>query len=1038
MTTFAHSQSDTFLEARSPITGRRLLVNPSFDKVLVPADMNIDRARALGAELPAYWETRSRTSNAWAASHDMRDAYHAFAEVRTLDDFMSAIDRMADLAIVSAKPRAQVRRMLIWLTRLWSHGLVAVPPKWVAEYKINCAISPFTVGPNIAWFEDINAVASLRSERERRRPAGLALRIAATAVGVEELGDLTPQTTAEGVRRAMGTRAIGTIKAIIAAQGARYGPAACPTTQDWGMVLYRPRIKSDPNFLWSTVEDPTVKAWRESLVQWLAQRRVKSGALKLGEFFLNYLIANPAVTRSPEQFCRRSYTAPVPYREWLDIRYGNRRSLFDTNNLSAEFFGWLLDVRLATQDNLGRPVRSPNHWNPCPRMQRKQQPIHTHREAMPTRYIRELVHILTDDDHAWPKALSSEWLPWHDPDTGQWQKIWSPVRASALLLKLHLPLRTYQVRMLDSGEADTESYADGRWVPNTGPLAPAPGRPVRRGFLRKFTDPASGAVHTGFYVNTNKTQDRGIDERDMGYEIPWQHGDVIAVVTDLLNWQQRYNPIRAPLPWSEIHDNELRRKGSLDEFARRDHACFLFRDPCGTYHNEPITDSRLRPFWLLLLDQLERRVAARGETLADGSVIRFIDKRDPRNDYPLRAAYDLHTLRVTLITALATEGGVPIPILSKCIAGHASILMTLYYVKLGAAQITETLARAQRKIGLEEQRNFLRFLQSAERDGIAATVASNDASGLIALHENTPGSWVVGDQGICPVGGALCHVGGPKLSSNPQLADYAPTPGGPRNCVRCRFFITGPAFLGALVAHFNAIGVRLVAAAEQFRAREAAIRRLEDEVASQADHLAQSDLMDELNAAQDHHHRSMRDVDDLSHNLHAVYRLTERCRAIVHANADATPDGLNLVLVGDQDDFEAAIEMTTDFELVNAVCQAARVYPGDDPTLANLRRARILDAMLARNGCRPVFSTLTEDEALAVGNELVNLLVKRFGHTDAVSLIEGERIMDASGIAEDVQRMLRNRPPEPLDHSSPLLAIRNDRPVSGTPLERPA
>ena len=64
------------------------------------------------------------------------------------------------------------------------------------------------------------------------------------------------------------------------------------------------------------------------------------------------------------------------------------------------------------------------------------------------------------------------------------------------------------------------------------------------------------------------------------------------------------------------------------------------------------------------------------------------------------------------------------------------------------------------------------------------------------------------------------------------------TPGGPRNCVRCRFFITGPAFLGGLVAHSNAIGVRLVAAGERFRSREAEIRRLEHEVARHADHPA--------------------------------------------------------------------------------------------------------------------------------------------------------------------------------------------------------
>ena len=1038
MTIFAHSQSDTFLETRSPITGRRLLVNPSIDKVLVPADMDMNRARELGEELPAYWEMRSRTSNAWATSHEMRDAYHAFAAIDTLADFMRAIDRMADVATGAAKPRSQVQRMLIWLTRLWSHGLIAVPPKWTAEYKVNCPVSRFTLGHHLKWLDEIAAVAAAKSPSEQRRIKGLAVRLATTAVGVAELGDLTPATTGEGVRETMGTRFPGIAKAILNAQDARYGAAACTTLMDWGLKAYRLRRKSDVAFRWATAEDPKLEPWRNCLAQWLSERTVKSQALKLGEFFLNYLIANPTVTRNPEEFCRRTYTPAVPYREWAERRHRNPRALFDANNLGKEFIDWILDTRLSSPDDLGRPVRSPAHWNPVPRMQRKQQAIQTHREAIPTRYVRELIRILTEDDYAWPKTVSSDWLPWYDRESGRWIRIWSPVRVSALLLKLHLPLRTFQVRMLESGEADSERYLDGRWIPNEGPLAPPSNRVIRRGFLRKFTNPLSGEVHTGFYINTNKTQDRGTDEDDRGYEIPWQHGDAIEIATNLLRWQERYNAIDAPLPWADLHDQAIRRAGRSAEFARRGAACFLLRDPCGTYRNEPLTDSRVRPFWILLLNELERRVAARGETLADGSPIRFIDKRNPETGYPRRPVYDLHTLRVTLITALATEGGVPIPILSKCIAGHASILMTLYYVKLGAAQITETLAQAQRRIGLEEQRNFARFLQSAESESLSAAVANNDASGLIALHQNTPGSWVVSDTGICPVGAALCHLGGPKLTPNPQLSDYAPTPGGPRNCVRCRFFITGPAFLGGLVAHFNAVGVRLVAAAERFRVQEDNIRRLEDEVARHSDQPTESSIMAELHAAHDHHHRGVREVDDLAHNLHAVYRLTERCRAIVHETANATAEDLSLVLVGDRTDFEAAIEMTTDFELMNSVCQAARIYPDDDPALANLRRARILDAMLARNGCRPVFASLTEDEALAIGNQLVNLLVKRFGHTDAVALIEGKRLMDASGIAEDVRRVLGNRLPRPLDHSPPPLAIRNDGPSPAKPHQGPA
>ncbi|MCQ4504550.1 integrase family protein, partial [Vibrio parahaemolyticus] len=46
-------------------------------------------------------------------------------------------------------------------------------------------------------------------------------------------------------------------------------------------------------------------------------------------------------------------------------------------------------------------------------------------------------------------------------------QIWSPVKAMVILIKLHLTLRTYQVRMLDIGEADTWRYEQGLWILNT-------------------------------------------------------------------------------------------------------------------------------------------------------------------------------------------------------------------------------------------------------------------------------------------------------------------------------------------------------------------------------------------------------------------------------------------------------------------------------------------------------------------------------------------------------------------------------------------
>jgi hypothetical protein len=54
--------------------------------------------------------------------------------------------------------------------------------------------------------------------------------------------------------------------------------------------------------------------------------------------------------------------------------------------------------------------------------------------------------------------------------------------------------------MLDSGEADTMIYSNGRWVKNTGALAPISSKTIQREFLRRFLDKRASTDFTGFYV----------------------------------------------------------------------------------------------------------------------------------------------------------------------------------------------------------------------------------------------------------------------------------------------------------------------------------------------------------------------------------------------------------------------------------------------------------------------------------------------------------------------------------------------------------
>ena len=198
--------------------------------------------------------------------------------------------------------------------------------------------------------------------------------------------------------------------------------------------------------------------------------------------------------------------------------------------------------------------------------------------SLSIRYIRELRGMLAEGrnfrDWTWAQQTMGEgrtggdWfvvdpklIDLKDPDcvarqrtTSQHEKetkgypaevweLWSPVRAVALYIKLELPLRTLQVRMLDSGEADTWRYADGDWVLNLNRLAQgSERRPVQQGVFRRSTALTDGdAVSTVLYINTNKTADITTSGPEKGYVLPWSfggplHQDAFYWFEKLRNW----------------------------------------------------------------------------------------------------------------------------------------------------------------------------------------------------------------------------------------------------------------------------------------------------------------------------------------------------------------------------------------------------------------------------------------------------------------------------------------------------------------------
>lgn len=242
---------------------------------------------------------------------------------------------------------------------------------------------------------------------------------------------------------------------------------------------------------WVKCEYPQLNAWRDLAVEWLkGENRGLSHKLHaLVIFFERYLIRQN-LSLDPAELLARSTYLPDFYR----ISCPDSPDGVKYNNHIHSFLHFVLLREFSEISDDGKPVVSPVFHNPVPRMSKsglpkREESVHS---PLPYGYIDELRHILAAGpyfrDWKWAQgalgmgsgqsgSFAPDWfevpetlIDLNDPDC-VWRErrvkkrtyleMWSPVRWVALLTKLILPLRTFQVRMLDSGEADTWRYATG-------------------------------------------------------------------------------------------------------------------------------------------------------------------------------------------------------------------------------------------------------------------------------------------------------------------------------------------------------------------------------------------------------------------------------------------------------------------------------------------------------------------------------------------------------------------------------------------------
>ena len=926
------------------------------------------------------------------------------------------------------KSNGQDARVTAALTFLWKHHLLLFPAAelWTPRLVVTYAIPPITkefFGPAAAFLSVMDT--NLRWTQQRRSVKMLPLCLGP----LKEPGDIDVQAIRALVPfapRPYSSTVYGVLDQLLLAQQRSF--AKSPVKLARLPQSYRAEFKarraprSDGDFAWANDKGGSrVAAWTRDIAAHLRAKTNRVGLryeVQIFNTLLDYVIASTDVADSPIEYCRRTCIPRRSFAVYMEQSEKNQTGVSGTMRVVARFFEWVIATHGSDENGAPRrEFRQPIDEGDIPtQLPSKGQ---THRNALPVRFLRLLREIIESPDangqptYAWPKTLAADHFFWTNPDTGVRERTWSPVRANLFLLRLMLPIRGLQARLLDSGEADDEVFrpTQGGWQKNTGRLAPADSTQKPTGLMRRIWDHERGCYFNGLYITTNKTADRAEMFTDSGYEIPWENQDIVELFCRVRDWQERYNPCIRLLTRADIR-SDAKLLVSPDVAARLDKLCFLFRDAADpTYPQEPPTDGRLVVFWRELVDELEQRLARTGLTNQDGSRIVLIDTRTETGE-PRGTVFDIHSLRVSGLTALA-GAGVPIHILSQFVAGHASVLMTLYYQKPGAAKITESLDEAWQKLAELEGRDWDLYLKSQPLELLHDIAVYNDEASLADAKATQSALWATMDDGICPNGATRCSVGGPVINKGKNA--YAPVPGGARNCPMCRFFVTGTAFLAGLVAKYNARGGHLREILHRLQEKETARRSLEACAMTAERQGVPFAEQRRLNIAEEA-------VDGVQRELEVQYEswirqltLIKRVEKILQQRT-ALPAGAPdaLVLNGSLADFHVALEECTEFDLWDRICQSTVFYPSIDAQVPALRRAKLFDAMFSREQRGSVFASLNDQQLVAVGNAAARFLRHRLGDAVANDVIAGTRTLAALGIEKELDEIIRNTVGAPL------------------------
>ncbi|MEB5927966.1 gamma-mobile-trio integrase GmtZ [Acinetobacter schindleri] len=819
---------------------------------------------------------------------------------------------------------------------------------------------------------------------------------------------------------------------------------------------------SDLTFSWVlTSLGQEWKIWQQFASEWLLSKHsgIHQRIHALIIFFEDYL-KNKAPYAYDINLFFKGYKGHICSSKELEtvvrIRINTVANVLKAINYPTEFIDYIITNYYSELDDNGR--LSPLVQNPLSRISKRINQSATRTETvrnpLPYRYIQDLRQILCPLPHKsellaiennlksgeallppyyyrhfkhwiWSQSgkesLGRDWfevepelIDTSDPDC-VWRtievhrknkkiilhQIWSPARAVALLIKLHLPLRTYQIRMLDSGEADTWRYEKGLWKLNKKHCFAlgSEKRSFAKGVFHRIHDTMIGNFSTGLYINTNKTADKNKDELERGYVIPWQNEEVLYWLEKLRNWQEKYNPINNPTDSTTLLTKHTKHTKSVTQLQNLGGICFLFRDAStkGEDKIKPIHSNALDTMWYQLLFELENQLSEQGHILNNGERLKLVvDYPEDTHAYGKTATlFPLHSLRVSLITAYTMDTQLPLPVISKLLAGHTRLLMTIYYNKITPSVMAEKMKEAEAQLADNTEQSVRNFLKDATMEQIQCKMAYHTEESIQAVLVNrNPIGWEERATGLCLVGGNTvrsddvstvggCWNGGLTEDTNPSSNRiYTAVPHGPENCIRCRWFITEARYLPVLNAQFNQLSYKAYQAANLVVEIEGELEALKDEQFFYEEEDLPFTRHDELQALQRRWEIQQAEADEYTKDWIACFELINKIIRIEEKRIEGDNKD-KLIAVGDEQDILHAFKfIETDSELfhLSMLCDDAEFYPDLQDELrktpAIQKRSIQLSRILMKSGFDPIFLEMDDKQQLIAANAMMRYMAK--------------------------------------------------------------